>query len=669
MSATEDIKSRLDIVDIISESVQLRKAGNSYSGFCPFHSNTRTPAFVVFPDSQTWRCFGACADGGDLFSYVMKKEGWEFKEALKNLANRAGVTLEERRPVDKKKKAVEEKLGDLLTAVSIYFHQLFLYAPQAEHARQYMARRGLTAETLADFQIGFALNSWDACRAHFNMQGYSDQDLLDAGLLTENPEKGTRYDRFRNRLMIPIHDGNGRSVGFGARTLEKDGIPKYLNSPQTALFDKSHLLYGFNRARRTIRDARQAVIVEGYMDVMQAWQAGFHNVVAQMGTALTESQLNLLKKVTKQYVIALDADAAGVKATMRGLQVARETLDRDVEISFDARGLVQQEGRLKADIRIVTLPEGKDPDDIIQEDPEVWKRLIADAKPIVAYVIGVATQELDMEDAKEKTAVAQQIIPLINDINSPVERDHYWQLLARSIRIDERSLRQVRTQQKTSYKQRHAAEKSQKKIVVTQTAVAEQVADSLRHLQQQKGISTNNTSATDTGRKEINYLCQCLHYPQIMAAVNQKLSEIEQPIVNENDFSLMEDRALLRQMYHWQAANTVAAKEELWDSLDIALSNRVQYLQSLPQAPDSKLDRLADELAKSVLDWRLKKITAHLSKLKQLFPQKTQTDDSADLYKQQTKVSHEQIRKIHKARGAMSAGNRRRAEDAANGRF
>ena len=256
MSVTEEIKSRLDIVDVVSEYVQLRKSGRNYAGFCPFHNNTRTPAFYVSPEKQTWRCFGACAEGGDIFSFVMKKEGWEFKEALEHLAQRAGVKLERRKP--KRHDPGEDRLADLLDAAADYFHQLLLYAPQAEAARRYVEGRGLGEKTLAAFRIGFSLNSWDACRTHFNAQGYSDQELLEAGLLTENEEKQRKYDRFRNRLMFAIQDINGRVVGFGARTLEKDGIPKYLNSPQTTFFDKSKLLYGLDKAKRQIRDARQA---------------------------------------------------------------------------------------------------------------------------------------------------------------------------------------------------------------------------------------------------------------------------------------------------------------------------------------------------------------------------------------------------------------------------
>lgn len=360
MTDTQEIKNRLDLVDVVQDyGVQLRKSGRNYAGFCPFHANTRTPAFYVFPESQTWRCFGACAEGGDVFSFVMKKNGWDFRETLVDLARRAGVTLEETRPKDAAREAIEDRQVALLDAASNYYHQLLLHAPQAEAARRYVSDRGLNDDTVNAFRLGFALDSWDAAKTHFTGQGYSEEELLAVGLLTEHEERHTRYDRFRGRFMIPIRDLDGRVVGFGARTLDPDGIPKYLNSPQTALFDKGHLIFNLDMARRHIRDAREVVLVEGYLDVMTAWQHGFRNVVAQMGTALTETQLRLLQKHSKRFVLALDPDAAGAKATLRSLQLARETLDRELDVRFDARGLVQLEGRLRADIRVVTLPEGK----------------------------------------------------------------------------------------------------------------------------------------------------------------------------------------------------------------------------------------------------------------------------------------------------------------------
>lgn len=652
MTVTQEIKSRLDIVDIVSDYVQLRKSGRSYAGFCPFHSNSRTPAFYVFPETQTWRCFGACAEGGDIFSFVMKQEGLDFKEALKRLAEKAGVTLTPQKAVDPKKKARESRLANLMAAAAEYFHQLYLHAPQAQGAREYVQARGMSQEAVETFVIGFALDSWEACRSHFNAQGYDDTILLEAGLLTENEEKKSKYDRFRNRLMIPIRDSDGRIVGFGARTLEKDGIPKYLNSPQTKLFDKSHLLFGLDLCKRGIREARQAVIVEGYMDVIQAWQAGFNNVVAQMGTALTETQLRLLKRYTKRFVLALDADAAGVKATMRSLQVARETLDRDIEIKFDARGLVRHEGRLQADIRILSMPEGKDPDDIIRNDPVQWTKLVAQAKPVVTYVIDSATAEIDLNDPKAKMAVAQQVIPLIKDNKNPVERDHYWQQLAKALQTNERALRQ------------------------TQVAPLQMRQPPPPPAEKRDGRSTPKIKALsfgigNDGHRQANYLCQCIHYPALLLEVDEKLAAAGQDEVTKDDFETIEDQTILLQMYHLKTSGQFATPDELCDSLEPALQDRVHQLLSLKRTPESELDRLADKLTLSVLDWRLQKVNQRLTQLRQLFPEtiRQQDEEAAQLYEQQTREAHLLIQRLNLAKSSMSATNRRRAEEAANGRY
>lgn len=658
MDAVQEIKNRLDIVDVVSDTVQLRKSGRSYSGFCPFHPNSRTPAFHVFPETQTWHCFGACADGGDLFSFVMKKEGWDFKETLVNLAQRAGVTLEQRSPADKSQEDAQRRLTDLLTAAADYFYQLLLHAPQAELARNYVAERQLVLETQSAYRVGYSLESWDACRTHFNSQGYSDDELLDAGLLTENPEKGTRYDRFRNRLMIPIRDINGRVVGFGARTLEKDGIPKYLNSPQTGLFNKSHLLYGLDMAKPYIREARRVVIVEGYMDVMQAWQAGFRNVVAQMGTALTDDQLRSLKRYTKRFVLALDADAAGLSATMRGLQVARETLDRELEVRFDARGLVRHEGRLQADIRVVTLPEGNDPDKIIRTDPDQWPRLLDQAKPVVEYVIDLLTKDLDLGDAKEKTVIAQQVLPLINDIGDPIERDHYWQLLARSLDVDQRILRQITVSEKPP-RRRSAA-------TPTSAALPQGPSPAERR---RFGGGANRGSMGDDFRQR-NYLRQCYQYPQLVAQVNLKLAESRMERVSESDFIAAEDKALLRHLYQHLTAGTVVTIEKLCDSLDELLLNRVQSLPTPSPTPEAELDRLADTLVLSVYDWRLQKTKLRNARLQGLFSERSgpEAAELSDLY-QQIREGHVEMQRINRAKNAMSAVSRRRAEDADLGGF
>ncbi|MDZ4158634.1 MAG: toprim domain-containing protein, partial [Anaerolineaceae bacterium] len=268
---------------------------------------------------------------------------------------------------------------------------------------------------------------------------------------SERQEGGGIFDRFRNRIMFPIRDSQGRMAGFGARILDPDDSPKFLNSPQTALFDKGSLLYGLDRGRKAIRARNQAVIVEGYLDVIACHQAGFENTVSPMGTALTEEQLRLLKRFTQRMVLALDADSAGEKATLRGLDLARQALDRTAEISagedgiFNAHGLVRQEGRLQADLRVATLPPGKDPDEVLQEDPASWERLLQAAQPIVAHVMDMLTAQRDLEDPKSKAEIAALVLPLIEDVPNPVERDAYRQQLARRLKVDESSLTGARS--------------------------------------------------------------------------------------------------------------------------------------------------------------------------------------------------------------------------------
>lgn len=641
MNATEEIKSRLDIVDVISEYIPLRKSGTSYSGFCPFHPNTRTPAFVVFPNTQTWRCFGACAEGGDVFSFIMKKEGWEFKETLRHLADRAGVSLEEQKPADKTRQAAEERLTGLLSAAADYFHQMLLHAPQAEFARQYVSERDLSQETLAEFKVGYALDSWDAGRKHFNMQGYSDEELINSGLLTVNEEKGTSYDRFRNRLMVPIHDSRGRMVGFGARTLDPDGLPKYLNSPQTVVFDKSRLLFGLDIARRHIREMREVVIVEGYMDVIQAWQAGFHNVVAQMGTALTEAQLRLVKRYTKRFILALDADAAGAQATLRSLNVAREVLDREPDVRFDARGLVRQESRLEADIRVVTLPEGFDPDKLIRTNRGRWPELVKEAQPVVGYVINVITAGIDVNDAKAKVAAIQTVLPIIDDIVNPVEREHYRQMLARTLQLDERVLHQVRPNRSQGRRRQPPPPG-----LSTPSGVAEEM-----------GLETVVGAGSSVELRQADFLRQCLTFPRLISQIDEALVLRGQDPVSEDDFNAIEDKALWRQARSRLDNRAVVTIEGLCDSLENKLlRDRVQTLLALPAIAESELDRSPDVLVMSVLDWRLDQAKSLIGEVNKLY-QEAQTEDDLgvlDMYRQQLRDLPIRVLSINRARGAMT---------------
>ena len=439
MSVIDDIKSRLDIVEVISGYVPLQKSGRNFKALCPFHAE-KTPSFIVFPESQHWHCFGACNEGGDVFTFVMKQEGWDFRTALEELARRAGVELQPRTPAQQQADQEADRQRELLAAAARYYHQLLLTSPEAEAARAYIARRGLSAETVERFGLGYSPSGWDRVRTALQAQGYSAEELLKAGLLVENVETGATYDRFRERLMIPIRDPKGHVVGFGARTLDPQGLPKYLNSPQTLLFDKSRLLFGFDLARPAIHREDQAVIVEGYMDVMQAHQAGFTNVVAQMGTALSEAQLQLLQRYARRLILALDPDAAGIQATLRGVEVARETLEQTWEPVFDPRGLVGYEARLGAEIRILRLPPGQDPDDLIRQDAESWARRVATAEPVVEFYLHVLTEGFDLEDTKAKARVVDLLLPVLRAVANPVEREGYVQKIARALRVEPRAV-------------------------------------------------------------------------------------------------------------------------------------------------------------------------------------------------------------------------------------
>jgi DNA primase len=439
MSVVDDVKARLDIVEVVSGYTNLQKAGRNYKALCPFHQE-KTPSFIVFPDTQTWRCFGACGEGGDVFGFVMKAEGWNFGEALRELAKRAGVELEPYTPQQEQQQTENERLRGLLNEAARFFHEQLRESPAAQTARDYVVRRHLGEKTADTFVLGYAPNDWRQALQHLQMLGYSQDEIVEAGVAARN-EKGHVYDRFRHRLMIPIRDGRGNTVGFGARALEKDAVPKYLNSPQGPLFDKSRLLFGLDMARRAIRETETVIVVEGYMDVMQAHQAGFLNVVAQMGTALTEEHLRQLDRYATRLILALDPDTAGINATMRGLNVAQQTLDSERTVTFDPRGMMRYTGMLNIDIRVISLPEGQDPDDLIRDNPAAWEALVERAVPVADYVIQQGTLHLNAQSSyQQREQAARVLLPILTATESDLQRNGNIQALARRVHIDERTL-------------------------------------------------------------------------------------------------------------------------------------------------------------------------------------------------------------------------------------
>lgn len=439
MTVLDDIKQRIDLVDTVSQTVKLKRTGKNYIGFCPFHSNTRTPSFVVFPETQTWRCFGQCGEGGDLFGYVMKRDNLDFPEALKQLAEKAGVVLRPQSPSEQKQDQVRQTLTEVMETAVEFFRKQMLETSAGKKALDYLHKRGLSDETIKIWGLGYAPDSWTLLLEFLLSKGYSEDLIAQAGLVTQKSDKRVN-DRFRDRLMFPIRNPYGKMAGFGGRILNPDDSPKYLNSPATEIFDKGRLLYGLDQARAGMRKSGRAVIVEGYMDVIGLHQAGYANAVAPMGTALTEAQFALIKRITTNIIMALDPDAAGKNATMRGLETARRAMDQSEDLSFNSKGWLQIERSLKADIRVAELPDGLDPDEIVLRDPESWQKILDGAKPIINHVMDNLAQGRDLSDPKVKREIAEQVLPLLDDVSSPIERDAYRLRLATLLRLDERTL-------------------------------------------------------------------------------------------------------------------------------------------------------------------------------------------------------------------------------------
>ncbi|MFC2069638.1 DNA primase [Chloroflexota bacterium] len=423
MSIIEEVKQKLDITEVIGQYATLKKAGRNMSALCPFHTE-KNPSFYVYPEQQSWHCFGACNTGGDVFSFVMKKENIDFGEALRLLADKAGITIPSRFEPETGKDE-KERLYKVNEAAALYFHNLLLNSSEAQKARDYLKKRSLSTETISNFQLGFSSNNWETLKQYLLEKDYTESEILEAGLIIAS-EDGKTHDRFRNRLMFSIKDNRGRTTGFGARVLD-DSMPKYMNSPQTPVFDKSGTLYAINLASPAIRQQDLAVIVEGYMDVIIAHQNGFTNVVASMGTAVTERQVNILKRLSRNLLLALDADTAGEEAMLR---------------------CVDYENTLDAEVKVAVLPEGKDPDDVIREDSATWLRLLDESLPVVDYTIRMVSSRLDMSKASDQSAAVNMIGLIIQKMKDPIRKAYYIQKLAqltdKEVRTIEAALSQMK---------------------------------------------------------------------------------------------------------------------------------------------------------------------------------------------------------------------------------
>ena len=420
-SPIEEIKNRLDIVEVIQSYIKLQKAGANYRAVCPFHSEKK-PSFFVSPARQIWHCFGACGEGGDIFKFVMKIEGVEFGDALRTLAQRAGVELVKQDP---KLKTERQRLYEISELASRFFEKQLEGTSAGEEAKKYLLNRGVKGETIKNWRVGYAPDVWQGLSDFLVGRGYKREELEKAGLVLKSEKSGNYYDRFRGRIIFPVFDLSSQVVGFGGRVFKQTVRPdsqeeaKYINTPATLLYDKSRVLYGLNKAGIEIRKRNACVLVEGYVDAILADQAGFENVVATSGTALTSFQLKILKRYSDNLLTAFDMDIAGGSATKRGIDLAQA---------------------LGFNVKVITMPKDSDPADIISQNSQEWENLVKNPKTIHDFYFETTLSRFDKNTLEGKKEISKVLLPVIKRIPNKIEQTFWVQSLAKTLEVKEEDI-------------------------------------------------------------------------------------------------------------------------------------------------------------------------------------------------------------------------------------
>ncbi len=432
-----EIKNAADIVDVVSEAVLLKKTGKNYVGLCPFHSE-KTPSFTVSTDKQIFYCFG-CGTGGNVFSFLMKQEGLSFPEAVRRLARRYGIDLPDKPMSPGRKRQIDERerLFGLNREAMDFYHRTLMTSGTGRRAKAYLDQRGISDRTIDDFKLGFAPDGWDRLLNHFSKKRVSPLMVEKAGLVVPRKNKSGYYDRFRNRIIFPIFDSNRQVIGFGGRVLD-DSLPKYLNSPETPIYDKSRSLYGIHRAREKCRDSGTVFIVEGYLDLLALHQHGIENCVATLGTALTAQQVRLLTRFAGQIILVYDSDEAGLRSAQRCIEIFWQE-----HIDFRRQDVFREE---KADTHILVLPAGHDPDSyIFKYGPEKFLEAADRAPGIITFLMDCAVRKYGLS-TEGKIRIISEIQAPLAAINDPVARTLYIKQAAERIGVDERAVaRRVET--------------------------------------------------------------------------------------------------------------------------------------------------------------------------------------------------------------------------------
>lgn len=420
-SPVEEIKDRIDIVEVVGDYLDLKKVGKGYQAPCPFHKE-KNPSFHVSPDLQIFKCFG-CGVSGDVFTFIQKIEGVGFRDALRMLADRAGVELKSE---DKELRSKRQKLERILELATRFFEKQLEESSAGKKAFQYLKKRNISEQSIEKWRLGYAPDSWDGLKDFLTDKGFPVKDILEAGLLVQKEESGSVYDRFRGRIMFPIFNLQGVVVGFGGRVLGKADTAKYINTPQTLLYNKSRVLYGINRAKLPIRDKEKVILVEGYTDVIMSHQAGFQNTVAVSGTALTPYQLKILNRYCDQLLTAFDMDSAGQEATKKSIKLAQKK---------------------EFLVRVIEMPEDKDPADIISDDPHQWEESINNAETVFDFYFDWAFSHYSADKPEGRKKISQELLPIIASVEDKIEQSRWVQELAQRLEVDESSIREELSKQ------------------------------------------------------------------------------------------------------------------------------------------------------------------------------------------------------------------------------
>ncbi|MGB9839220.1 DNA primase [Thermovenabulum sp.] len=406
----KEVQSRVDIVDLVSDYVKLKKSGENYVALCPFHSE-KTPSFTVSPKKQLFYCFG-CGTGGNVFTFVMKKENLNFPEAVRFLAEKYGLEIREYDDGISGSFRLKREIYNINKIAADFYHDVLLTKYEGEKAKDYLKSRGINIQTIEEFTLGYAPSNWDSLYNFLVKKGITPELIVQAGLIIPGRVKGSYFDRFRDRIIFPIKDIYGHIVGFGGRVIG-EGEPKYLNSPDTPVFSKGSILYGLDKIKK--EEGNKILLVEGYMDVISLFQSGFKKTAASLGTSLTETQAKLLKKYTDEVIISYDMDLAGRNATLRGLEI------------------LKKEG---FNIRILTLPEGKDPDEFIQKyGREEFERELHNSKSIIEYLIKLEAEKLDLNNSTDRLKFIKKAVQLLSEVEDEVERNFYIDKLYKDYEI------------------------------------------------------------------------------------------------------------------------------------------------------------------------------------------------------------------------------------------